>query len=57
MEALLDGEAELITRKAVEMALAGDATALRCALNASCLCGGNGLSHSSCRSWKGQPMR
>ena len=32
MEALLDGEAELITRKAVEMALAGDATALRLCL-------------------------
>ena len=32
MEALLDGEAELITRKAVEMALSGDATALRLCL-------------------------
>jgi Family of unknown function (DUF5681) len=32
MEALLDGEAELITRKAVEMALTGDATALRLCL-------------------------
>ena len=32
MEALLDGEAELITRKAVEMALAGDATFLRLCL-------------------------
>jgi hypothetical protein len=29
MEALLDGEAEALTRKAVEMALAGDTTALR----------------------------
>ncbi len=28
-EALLDGEAEALTRKAVEMALAGDGTALR----------------------------
>src|SRR5918998_2679084 len=29
LEALLDGEAEAITRKAVEMALAGDTTAMR----------------------------
>ncbi|MBQ0820736.1 hypothetical protein KBI52_11015 [Microvirga sp. HBU67558] len=29
LEALLDGEAEAITRKAVEMALAGDSVALR----------------------------
>jgi hypothetical protein len=29
LEALLDGEAEAITRKAVEMALMGDATAMR----------------------------
>jgi hypothetical protein len=29
MEALLDGEAEMITRKAVEMAKEGDTTALR----------------------------
>ena len=28
-EALLDGEAEALTRKAIEMALAGDSTALR----------------------------
>jgi hypothetical protein len=31
-EALLDGEAEALTRKAVEMALAGDTTALRLCL-------------------------
>lgn len=31
-EALLDGEAEALTRKAVEMALAGDGTALRLCL-------------------------
>lgn len=31
-EALLDGEAEALTRKAVEMALAGDATAMRLCL-------------------------
>jgi hypothetical protein len=30
---LLDGEAEALTRKAVEMALAGDATALRLCLD------------------------
>jgi hypothetical protein len=29
MEALLDGEAEAITRKAIEMAKAGDTTAMR----------------------------
>lgn len=32
IEALLDGEAEALTRKAVEMALAGDGTALRLCL-------------------------
>ena len=32
MEALLDGEGEALTRKAVEMALTGDATALRLCL-------------------------
>ena len=33
VEALLDGEAEALTRKAVEMALAGDGTALRLCLD------------------------
>jgi hypothetical protein len=33
MEALLNGEAEALTRKAVEMALAGDITALRLCLD------------------------
>src|SRR5918993_3314619 len=32
-EALLDGEADALTRKAVEMALAGDPTALRLCLD------------------------
>ena len=32
-EALLDGEAEALTRKAIEQALAGDATALRICLD------------------------
>ena len=32
-EALLDGEAEKLTRKAIEMALAGDATAMRLCLD------------------------
>jgi hypothetical protein len=32
MEALLDGEAESLTRKAIELALAGDTTALRLCL-------------------------
>src|SRR5689334_3084270 len=32
-EALLDGEAEALTRKAIEMALAGESTALRLCLN------------------------
>jgi len=35
-EALLDGEAEALTRKAVEMALAGDTTALRLCLERIC---------------------
>jgi hypothetical protein len=33
MEALLDGEAEALTRKAIEMALAGDMAALRLCLD------------------------
>ena len=33
VEALLDGEAEALTRKAVELALAGDTTALRLCLD------------------------
>ena len=33
VEALLDGEAEALTRKAVEMALSGDTTALRLCLD------------------------
>jgi len=33
MEVLLDGEVESLTRKAVEMALAGDTTALRLCLD------------------------
>ena len=33
VEALLEGEAEQLTRKAIEMALAGDATALRLCLD------------------------
>jgi hypothetical protein len=33
MEALLEGEAEALTRKAVEMALAGDTTAMRLCLD------------------------
>jgi hypothetical protein len=36
VEMLLDGEAETITRKAVEMALAGDTTALRLVLERIC---------------------
>jgi len=35
-EALLDGEAEALTRKAVEMALAGDGAALRLCLEGPC---------------------
>ena len=33
MQALLDGEGEALTRKAIELALAGDATALRLCLD------------------------
>ena len=36
IEALLDGEAEGLTRKAVELALAGDTTALRLCLDRLC---------------------
>jgi hypothetical protein len=36
VEALLDGEAETITRKAIEMALAGDTTAMRLVLERIC---------------------
>ena len=36
IQALLDGEAENLTRKAVEMALAGDTTALRLCLERLC---------------------
>jgi hypothetical protein len=36
VEALLDGEAENITRKAVEMALSGDTTAMRLVLERIC---------------------
>jgi hypothetical protein len=36
VEALLDGEAEGLTRKAVELALAGDMTALRLCLDRIC---------------------
>jgi hypothetical protein len=36
VETLLDGEAERITRKAVEMALAGDTTAMRLVLERIC---------------------
>ncbi len=36
VEALLDGEAEKLTRKAVEMALAGDTTAMRLCLERLC---------------------
>jgi hypothetical protein len=36
MEALLDGEAEALTRKAIEMALNGDGPALRLCLDRLC---------------------
>lgn len=36
IEALLDGEAEALTRKAIELALAGDMTALRLCLERIC---------------------
>ena len=37
VEALLDGEAEKLTRKAIEMALAGDTVAMRLCLDRRCL--------------------
>ena len=36
VEALLDGEAEKLTRKAIEMALAGDTVAMRLCLDRLC---------------------
>ena len=48
MEALLDGEAEAITRVAVEKAKEGDATALRLAWRAFSRRAKIGLSRSHC---------
>jgi hypothetical protein len=36
LEALLDGEAEALTRKAVKMALEGDTPAMRLVMDRSC---------------------
>ncbi len=41
-EALFDGEAEKIVRKAIELALGGDVTALRIVLDRSCRRGATG---------------
>ena len=49
MESLLDGEAEAITRVAVEKAKEGDATALRLCLERICLPERIGRSRSHCR--------
>jgi Family of unknown function (DUF5681) len=48
-EALLDGEAAALTRKAIERALEGDATAMRLCLERICLLGKNVLCASPCR--------
>ena len=51
-EALLDGEAEALTRKAVEMALAGDVMALKlCLERLSCRHARRGPCRSRCRPW------
>jgi hypothetical protein len=50
LEALLDGEAEALTRKAIDMALEGDTTAMRFVMDRSCHSGRTGPCCSPCRS-------
>src|SRR5215212_5857521 len=45
---LLEGEAEALTRRCVELALAGDTTTLRLCASSGC-CPGGGRSGCSCR--------
>lgn len=56
-EALLDGEAEALTRKAVELALQGDTVALRLCLERLCPRDVNGRYRSPCRPWRRRRMR
>ena len=48
-EVLLDGEAEALTRKAIELALAGDTVALRIVWNGCCRPGKIGRLRLNCR--------
>src|SRR5215204_4346329 len=50
IEALLDGEAEALTRKAIELAKAGDLVALRLCLDRICRRGRSGRYPSPCPS-------
>ena len=56
IEALLDGESEAITRKAIEMALGGDTTAMRLVIIASVHLGATGPYRLHSRSWRQQLM-
>jgi hypothetical protein len=49
VEALLDGEAEALTRKAIEMALDGDGPAMRLCLDRLCHPARTGWCSSTCR--------
>ena len=52
IEALLEGEAEGLTRKAVDMALQGNTTALRLCLERVCPPRKNRPCSSTCRRWR-----
>jgi Family of unknown function (DUF5681) len=54
--ALLEGESEALTRKAVENAMRGDPAAMRLCLDASCRRAGNARSTSRCRQSRVRPI-
>jgi hypothetical protein len=57
MEALLDGEAEALTRKAIEMALDGDGPAMRLCLDRLCPPpAATATCRSPCRRSRARPM-
>jgi hypothetical protein len=53
---LLEGEAEALTRRAVELALAGDPTAMRLCIERICRPAANGRSGLSCRRSRARPI-
>ena len=55
-EALLAGETEALTRKAIDLALAGDTVACGSASIASCRHARAGQCGSPCRSWRRLPI-